>query len=129
VTVVDSQRVTDPSGGGVVAGAPACLVASRCTACGRTEFPARVVCPACGSTSPSELLPSVGRLVGFTAVLHPPPGTDVEVPYTIGVVEFDGRIRVLGQVTDPVDQLEIGLSVETVGQRVGADSLGYAFRS
>ncbi len=129
MTLVDSARVTDPSGGGVVPGEPACLVASRCTACGRTEFPARALCPACGSTSPSELLPSAGRLVGFTAVLHPPPGTDVDVPYSIGVVEFDGRIRVLGQVTDPVDELEIGLSVETVGQRVGPASLGYAFRT
>jgi uncharacterized OB-fold protein len=129
MTMVDPERVAGLSGGSVRPGQPACLVASRCTGCARTEFPLRTRCPACGSTSGPEPLPSAGRLVGFTAVLHPPPGADVEVPYTVGVVEFDGRIRVLGLVIETLEDLEVGRSMETVGHPTALGDTGYAFRS
>jgi uncharacterized OB-fold protein len=104
------------------------LCASRCTRCGRAEFPAKLTCPACGSESKSERLPNAGRLRGFTAVLHAPPGALVAVPYSLGVACFNDEINILGLLEGPTDELTIGLPVETIAVAPSEELLTYAFR-
>lgn len=112
----------------IVPGEVVPLRASRCAMCGRTEFPARLECPACGAPSPEISLPTEGRLCGFTSVLHSPPGAAVEVPYHVGVVELDGAIRVMGLLEDPPADLAVGLPVQTVAAIASEDLITYAFR-
>ena len=92
----------------------ATLRASRCDDCGRTEFPARTSCPACAGRTVQIQLGPAARLQGFTAVLHSPPGADVDVPYTIAVAAFPENIAVLGLLDRHVSdsELSVGDSLE-----------------
>jgi len=83
-------------GGAPVVGESARLLASQCPTADGPSFPLASNARRAVSPRRPAPLPSEGRLCGFTAVLHPPPGTEVPVPYGIGVVEFDGRVRVMG---------------------------------
>lgn len=111
---------------GAVAGDPVGLLASRCTTCDRVDFPARERCSACPSGTKAHALRSPAVLGSRTAVLHPPPGGLVEVPYDIGVAEFPDGIAILGLLID-ADAAERGCSLEVIATAVG-DRLTYAFR-
>jgi uncharacterized OB-fold protein len=105
------------------------LRGSGCTSCRRVEFPPLEVCPACGSeVHPVQLGPGA-TLAGFTEVLHPPPGAQVEVPYTIAVAAFDAHLAVLGLLDrhTAVAALEIGMPIEVCVVPVG-DRRTYGFR-
>lgn len=105
-------------------GDPATLAASRCPDCGRAEFPRVMTCPACGRTTVAIALER-GTLAGSTTVLHAPPGALLEVPYDVGVVEFECDLSVLG-VLIGIDPADLGRSVEVRATRVG-DRAGFAF--
>ena len=74
-------------------GARLTLRGSRCTSCGRVEFPALTDCPADGDAVEYIELGPDAVLQGFTEVLHPPPGAEVDVPYTLAVAAFPGEHR------------------------------------
>ena len=112
-TFVAPELVSDPD---AAVGSVVTLSGSRCGSCGRVEFPALQSCPACGTqTDPAELGPE-GTLHGFTEILHPPPDARVEVPYTIGVAAFDGKLAVLGLMEEyhAVTDLHVGAPVRVV---------------
>ena len=92
-------------------GAGTALLAARCVACGRVEFPRRAGCPACGADVELVELRGPARLRVSTAVLAQPPGSLVEAPYDVGVAEFPEGICVIGHV---VGVAELGCLVEPV---------------
>lgn len=107
------------------------LRGSRCGACGRVELPALSSCPADGGAVTDVRLGPDATLAGFTEVLHPPPGAEVDVPYTLAVASFaEAGLSVLGRLDThaPVDALTIGDPVEVV---MGTYRNGrtYVFRS
>jgi uncharacterized OB-fold protein len=104
------------------------LRASRCSSCHRTEFPARGICPACAAQSVQVELSGRGRLVGFSAVLHAPPGALVEVPYWIGVTQFDEAVSILGLIEGPGEGLVIGDEVECIVLCPAEGLTTYGFR-
>ena len=87
------------------------LLAGTCTDCGRTEFPRRVQCPACGGDLAPVDLTGPATLRVETAVLAQPPGSRVEAPYGVGVAEFPEGICVLGLL---VGSLTAGAAVDVV---------------
>jgi uncharacterized OB-fold protein len=101
------------------------LVASRCPACHRVEFPARSECPACGAASVVVELTGPARLRISTAVLAQPPGSRVEAPYGVGVAEFPEGICVQGLL---VGQPEAGAEVDVVVHEPYPDARIFAFR-
>lgn len=104
------------------------LSVSKCTTCGRHEFPHRDRCPSCRSSSAPVLLSTTARVTGFTSVSHPPPGALVEVPYAVAIAAFPEGVSVLGRVVGVgLDELAIGDAVDTVAAEVG-DGIGYAYR-
>lgn len=116
---VDDRLVVDPSR---TVGALTALRASRCRTCHRTEFPALGGCPADDGPVDEVALGPDAVLVGFTEVLHPPPGAQVEVPYTLAVARFaDHDLDVLGLLEDhaPVDQLAVGARLHVVAVPFG----------
>jgi uncharacterized OB-fold protein len=123
---VKDELVTDPS---ARAGDRTTVRASRCASCLRTEFPAIATCPACGAPSPAIALGPDAVLSGFTEVLHPPPGAQVEVPYTIAVAAFPENIAVMGLLDRhvPAGELELGQPVEVCVVPTGA-GLTYGYR-
>ena len=110
-------------------GAVARLRASHCDACGRWEFPRRAYCPQCGSADVREAaLGSSARVTATTAVLHPPPGSLVEAPYTVALAAFPEGLSVLGVVQwVAYEDVRVGAEVTpTVVELEGR--LGYQFR-
>lgn len=110
------------------------LLAARCAACGRLEFPASATCPYCGGAdcAPCEVGPR-GALFLFTSVASRPPGYRGAVPYGLGVVELPEGLRVVARLTeaDPA-RLRPGLAMTLVVEPIAADDdgtplLSYAF--
>jgi uncharacterized OB-fold protein len=97
------------------------LVIERCQSCGADSFPPRGMCRRCrGRSMASVEVTGRGRIYSYT-VNHQRWLPDLEVPYTIALVEFPDHpgVRVVGRLrdTDP-PQAAIGLEVE-VGFEAG----------
>ena len=97
------------------------LVGGYSATSGHHHFPLNPVCPFTGADDVERvLLPTTGRLWGWTAVTTPPPGYDGPVPYGFGVVELDGvALRVVTRLTesDP-SALREGQPMRLVVERV-----------
>ncbi|MFT4210505.1 MAG: OB-fold domain-containing protein [Microbacterium sp.] len=94
------------------------LRGTRCTDCGARAFPARAVCHRCGGTSlASHDLGTTGRLYSWTTVRV---SSTREIPYSIGYVDIDDEVRVLGRLVG--ESFEIDEIVE-----VSIDDHGWAF--
>jgi uncharacterized protein len=109
------------------------LLGGRCDSCGEPHFPRTDSCPYCSSAEIATTpLPSQGTLWGWTAVTAAPPGYEGEVPFGFGVVELDGRLRIITRLTEPDPaRLRHGqpmrLAVVAVGGRDGQPVVTYAF--
>ena len=81
---------------------PPDLLGGRCTSCGNHNFPRHEICPYCASdATEAATLSAVGRLWAWTAVTHPPPGYQGDIPYGFGVVELPEGLRVVTRLTEP----------------------------
>lgn len=111
------------------AGEDALLRASRCSGCGRWEFPLRDYCPGCGSADVEERpLGPRARVVGTSAVLHPAPGSLVAAPYTVALAAFPEGISVLGVVEGTAFE-DVALGADVVATVVDLEGrLGYQYR-
>ena len=89
------------------------LLASRCSACGRHQFPASATCPfCCGDRCEVVTVGARGRLYLHTVVTTAPPGYRGPVPYGFGVVELPEGLRVVSRLTaDRLDRLRPDLPV------------------
>jgi uncharacterized OB-fold protein len=115
---------------------PPRLLASRCTACGATAFPARPFCPACRAVDGllETELTAQGHVYTFTVVRQAPPG--VEVPYVLAQIDLPADdVRLMATVVgiapeDVVIDLPVTLDLVPFGMdEDGAPLLGYAFRA
>ncbi|RMG26935.1 MAG: Zn-ribbon domain-containing OB-fold protein [Methanobacteriota archaeon] len=88
------------------------LVGVRCKDCNNVMVPPRPVCRACQSTN-IEIHPIEGRgkLLTWTTIHVGPPSYEDNVPYTVGIVEFDNGERLTGIVEIPVTELDYGIEV------------------
>ncbi len=98
----------------------------RCKECGRLAYPAHYVCGECRSRELEEVDVSEGTLLTYTVIHVPPPG--VPSPLRIGIVEFEGGVRALGQLTE---SMEVGSKVTaewaTVRRLDGREYEGFTF--
>jgi uncharacterized OB-fold protein len=113
--------VTEETAGFWAAARDGRLVAERCTSCGAESFPPRGVCRACRSRATAPVvIAGPGRIYSYT-VNHQRWLPDLEVPYAIVLVEFDGHpgVRVAGRLRGcPPEAVSIGLPVD-VGFEAG----------
>ncbi|MFQ5986956.1 MAG: OB-fold domain-containing protein [Thermoplasmata archaeon] len=116
------------------------LVASRCTACNRVDFPPRLVCLDCGGHDlAQEVLSGKGEVYARTIIA---PGSsptefqeqqDLIGSYAVGLVQLQEGPRVISQLTDgDPTEVAIGMPVEAVLRRIyrqeGVVRYGYKFR-
>ena len=91
------------------------LLVQRCADCGARRFPPAPVCDVCrGPGSEWEPLPDLARLYSWVVVHQEILPDFADLPYVVGLAEFEPRIRIPGrvQVTDPADcRSEMSLSV------------------
>jgi len=111
------------------------LIGSKCRSCGEVVFPPRRCCRRCYSMDLEEIaLSRRAKLYSFTTILVKLPGTRLEPPYFVGVVELpEGeRIRTLLTDSEPAS-LRIGDEMEVVIDAVyddesGREVLGWKFK-
>ena len=99
------------------------LEASRCSKCGHTSFPPRLVCPECkGKDFQTVRLSDEGKLLTFTVVRVASETFSHETPFAVGIVELNDGVRITTQVTDvDVDELTVGQKVRLVFRKVRDD--------
>ena len=99
------------------------MEAALCVKCGKINFPPRVVCPACGAREFEKVkLPDEGTLKTFTVIRVAPSGFEDEVPYAVGIVELNGRLSTMMQITDcEPEELSIGMPVKVEFRKLQED--------
>ena len=92
------------------------LIGGRCPNCGKLVYPYRPACPYCGSEGLEEIrLAEKGRVLSYTVIRHPPSDFKGFEPYIVAIVELEGGVRVLAQLTDVEPrEVEVGMEVEAV---------------
>ena len=74
------------------------MVGLKCKKCGAIAYPKRLLCSSCKGRNFEELpLSGEGRVVTFTKLWAIPEGIE-QLPLTLAIVEFDGKVRVTGQI-------------------------------
>ncbi|MFA6166943.1 MAG: Zn-ribbon domain-containing OB-fold protein [Gemmatimonadaceae bacterium] len=77
------------------------LEATRCSACGKVNFPARAICPACrGTASEKVTLTREGMVVTSTVLYVAPNEFAMETPYAVAIVETPEGARLMAQLVD-----------------------------
>lgn len=77
------------------------LEAGKCTSCGETFFPPRLVCSKCkGREFETIRLSGDGKLLTHTVIRVPATPFADEAPFAIGVVELDEGVRITSQIVD-----------------------------
>lgn len=91
------------------------LTTTKCTRCGVLHWQPRIVCPLCNAAELTWVdLPSEGKVFAFTAVYAGAPlGMEKDVPFVVGVVEFEGiRFKIVSRIDDArYEDLRIGAPV------------------
>ncbi len=65
----------------------------------------------------------------YTPVVVPPESMSKYAPYIVAVVELEDRTRLLAQLTGvTLNTLRVGMSVQVIIRRVGADRIVYEFK-
>ena len=78
------------------------LEIQRCKKCGKLRWPAAFLCPDClSSETEMQEMSGDGTLysyVTFQKAFHP--SVQDKVPYTVGVVELEGGVRIISNIVD-----------------------------
>jgi len=111
------------------------LLGSRCPKCSAYYFPKRRICIACGQNGLDEAeLSTRGKVWTYTIAGQTPPGSLVEAPYALAVVELPEKVAIRAVLTD-VDPAEVKVGMEVEIKLVkmkenedGNDVVSYMFR-
>jgi uncharacterized OB-fold protein len=89
------------------------IVAYKCKKCGKLHFPFHDRCLVCRGREFEAVKPEgKARLLTFTRIFNLPWGFD-ERYLTIGVVEFENKVRAMGQINvDESYELTMGMILE-----------------
>jgi uncharacterized OB-fold protein len=111
------------------------LLGSRCPKCAACYFPKRQICIACGQNGLDEAeLSTRGKIWTFTIARQTPPGSWIEAPYAIAVVELPEKVAIRTVLTGvDLDAVKVGMDVEITLVKMkedqeGNDIVSYKFR-
>ena len=111
------------------------LLGSRCPSFGAHYFPKRQICIACGHEGLDEAeLSGRGKVWTYTIAGQTPPGSLVEAPYALAVVELPEKVAIRTVLTDvDLDVVKVGMDVEITLAKMkededGNDVVSYKFR-
>jgi hypothetical protein len=97
------------------------LVAQRCDDCGAFRFPPSPVCDRCRSWSATWTpLPLPGRLYSWIVARHSVVPEFSDLPYVVGVVEFEPGVRMPGRVLVEPEAVVSGMPLDVVFNDVEA---------
>lgn len=99
-----------------------------CMDCGAKYFPPRSDCAACLSDQMDWFLVSgVGVLISFTEAKFAPAGFEKDVPYKLGVAQFDDGVKVFGRIDKSLaeDAVTVGMKVKVQTVDLGDERISY----
>ena len=99
------------------------LEAGKCKKCGHINFPARLICPECGTKEFETIrLGGRGKLETFTVIHTAPDGFADLAPYAVGIVQLEEGVKILAQITDcnPAE-IKIGDKLITKFRRINEE--------
>ena len=99
------------------------LEASKCKGCGKVFFPPRLICPECkGRDFECSVLPGKGKVLTYTIIRIAPSDFVDQVPYAIGIIEFEGSgLKTLMQIVDvDIQKIKVGMPVKTEFRKIFA---------
>jgi uncharacterized OB-fold protein len=106
------------------------VMGTRCKECGMVFFPPRADCYRC-LTSNTEWfeISGSGRLVTYSKLEYAPVGFGEDLPYCIALLDY-GDFKVFGRIGGefPEDQIEIGMEMITVVNKLSNGQLNYVFK-
>ena len=107
------------------------LMTTKCKKCGRMFFPPKSDCPKCLSSEMEWLeIGGEGTLLTFTVVNYGPSGFEDDTPYTLGIAEFEGGIKILGRVSKAIkpEELKVGMKVKLAPVKLNNERVIYEMR-
>ncbi len=87
---------------------------TTCKKCGAKFFPPRADCATCLSKEMEWFeMPKKGTLETFTTAYYAPFGFEADPPYTMGVVDFDGGLKLFARIAKEVkpEDVRVGMGV------------------
>ena len=85
-----------------------------CKKCGAKFFPPRADCASCFSNEMDWFeMPKKGKLETFTTAYYAPFGFEADPPYTMGVVDFGGKLKLFARVAKEIkpEDVKVGMDV------------------
>jgi uncharacterized OB-fold protein len=101
-----------------------------CKECGAKFFPPRSDCASCFSDQMDWFpVSGEGSLISFTKANFAPAGFEQDVPYMLGLAEFDDGIKVFGRIDKALseDSVKVGMKLKMRTVDLGEDRLSYEF--
>ncbi len=105
------------------------LRGTKCRQCGEIYFPPSASCIKCLCEDMEWVkIEGTGKLVSFTEVNYGPTGFENDVPYILGLVDFDG-VGVFGRFSKDVsvEKLAVGSSVKAETVAFPSGQVSYQF--
>jgi len=89
------------------------LKAAKCCDCGTVILPPKPMCTKCFSVNLKWIeINTTGKLLSYTVIHVAPEQFQSMVPYIVGIVEFEGGLRLPGIIKGvPFEQVEIGMKL------------------
>ena len=108
------------------------ITAYKCTACDQVMFPRHHRCVNCGAREFEAFHPSdKAKLLTYTVIEQLPWGID-ERGRILGVVEFSNKVRAMGMLDIPEEDVKTGMNLsvfwEPVRVIMGEKAYGLVFR-
>lgn len=99
------------------------MEAGRCTKCGKTFFPPRLVCSKChGRDFETFNMKLTGKVLTYTIIRTPGDEYYGEAPFAVGILQMEDGPRLTTQIVDvPFEQLKIGLPLRLQFRRIVSD--------
>jgi uncharacterized OB-fold protein len=109
------------------------ITAYKCKKCGQVMYPYHYRCVSCGAREFEAFAPSdKAKLLTYTIIEQLPWGFD-ERGRILGIVEFTNKVRALGLIDVPEDEVKVGMRLTADWQPVrddyGEKVYGLVFRS
>ncbi len=106
------------------------VMTTRCKSCGNYYFPPKMDCPSCEESEVEWVeIPGSGKLLTYTVVHYGPSGFEDDAPYTLGIGEFGGGLRIFGRLSKSIEEGEIktGMGLKMVPVKLPEDRISYEF--
>lgn len=93
------------------------LLVQKCKDCDSYRYPPRSICPKCFSVESTwDKVNGKGEVYTFTVARVPlNPAWELDIPYTIGVIQLDEGVRMVSNIVDcKPEDIKIGMKVEVI---------------